>query len=46
MLDKLPYMLKRWNFKRRYVHITIKMFQVEDGLKAPPVHLGTTNMLE
>ena len=35
MLDKLPYIFKSWHLKRRYVHITIKMLQVEYGLKAP-----------
>ena len=35
MLDKLSYMFKSWHLKRRYVHITIKMLQVEYGTKAP-----------
>ena len=35
MLDKLLYMFKSGHLKRRYVHIMIKMFQVEYGLKAP-----------
>ena len=34
MLDKLLYMFKSWHLKGRYVHITIKMLQVEYGSKA------------
>ena len=35
MLDKLPYVFKGWHLKRKYVHRTIKMLQVEYGSKAP-----------
>ena len=35
MLDKLPYMFKRWHFKRRYMHITIKTLQVKYESEAP-----------
>ena len=34
MLDKLLYMFKSWHLKGRYVHIMIKMLQVEYGLNA------------
>ena len=35
MVDELTYMFKSWHLKRRYVHITIKMLQVEYWPKAP-----------
>ena len=35
MLDKLLYMFKSWHLKRRYMHITIKMFQIKCELEAP-----------
>ena len=34
MQDKLPYMFKSWHLKGRYVHIMMKMLQVEYGSKA------------
>ena len=34
MLDKLPYKFKSCHLKRRYVHILIKMLQIEYGTKA------------
>ena len=34
MLNKLPYMFKRWHLKGRYVHIMIKMLQAGYGSKA------------
>ena len=35
MLDKLPYIFKGWHLKRRHVHKTIKMLQMEYRMKAP-----------